>query len=102
MNMNNLMKQAQQMQKRMLDIQEELATRTVEATVDGGMVTAVVNGQQELMSLAISPEVVDPDDIEMLEDLIVAAVNEARHQAQELMTQEMSKLTGGVKIPGLM
>ena len=102
MNMNNLMKQAQQMQKRMLDIQEGLATRTVEATVGGGMVTAVVNGQQELMSLTISPEVVDPDDIEMLEDLIVAAVNEARHQAQELMTQEMSKLTGGVKIPGLM
>ena len=102
MNMNNLMKQAQQMQKRMLDIQEELATRTVEATVGGGMVTAVANGQQELMSLTISPEVVDPDDIEMLEDLIVAAVNEARHQAQELMTQEMSKLTGGVKIPGLM
>lgn len=102
MNMNNLMKQAQQMQKRMLDIQEELATRTVESTVGGGMVTVVVNGQQELMSLTISPEVVDPDDIEMLEDLIVAAVNEARHQAQELMTQEMSKLTGGVKIPGLM
>ena len=102
MNMNNLMKQAQQMQKRMLDIQEELAARTVEATVGGGMVTVVVNGQQELMSLTISPEVVDPDDIEMLEDLIVAAVNEARHQAQELMTQEMSKLTGGVKIPGMM
>jgi DNA-binding YbaB/EbfC family protein len=102
MNMNNLMKQAQQMQKRMLDIQEELATRTVEATVGGGMVTAIANGQQELVSLTISPEVVDPDDIEMLEDLIVAAVNEARHQAQELMTQEMSKLTGGVKIPGLM
>ena len=96
------MKQAQQMQKRMLDIQEELATRTVEATVGGGMVTVVVNGQQELMSVTISPEVVDPDDIEMLEDLIVAAVNEARHQAQELITQEMSKLTGGVKIPGLM
>ncbi len=102
MNMNNLMKQAQQMQKRMLDIQEELATRTVEATVGGGMVIAIANGQQELVSLTISPEVVDPDDIEMLEDLIVAAVNEARHQAQELMTQEMSKLTGGVKIPGLM
>ncbi len=102
MNMNNLMKQAQKMQQRMLDIQEELATRTVEATVGGGMVTAVANGQQELVSLTISPEVVDPDDIEMLEDLIVAAVNEARHQAQELMAQEMSKLTGGVKIPGLM
>jgi DNA-binding YbaB/EbfC family protein len=96
------MKQAQKMQKRMLEIQEELASRTVEATVGGGMVTAVANGQQELVSLTISPEVVDPDDVEMLEDLIVAAVNEAHHQAQELMTQEMSKLTGGVKIPGLM
>ena len=96
------MKQAQKMQKRMLEIQEELASRTVEATVGGGMVTAVANGQQELVALTISPDVVDPDDVEMLEDLIVAAVNEARHQAQELMTQEMGKLTGGVKIPGLM
>ena len=86
----------------MLEIQEELASRTVEATVGGGMVTAVANGQQELVALTISPDVVDPDDVEMLEDLIVAAVNEARHQAQELMTQEMGKLTGGVKIPGLM
>lgn len=102
MNMNNLMKQAQNMQKRMLEIQEELANHTVEATVGGGMVTAVANGQQELVSLTISPEVMDTDDIEMLEDLIIAAVNEARHQAQELMTQEMGKLTGGVKIPGLM
>ena len=101
MNMNNLMKQAQKMQKRMLEIQEELAGRTVEATVGGGMVTAVVNGQQELISLTISPDVVDPDDVEMLEDLIVAAVNEARHQAQDMMSQEMGKLTGGIKVPGL-
>jgi len=100
--LNNLMKQAQKMQKRMLEIQEELANRTVEATVGGGMVTAVVNGQQELVSITISPEVVDPDDIEMLEDLIVAVVNEASRQARELMTEEMSKLTGGIKIPGLM
>ena len=102
MKMNNLMKQAQNLQKRMLEIQEELANRTVEATVGGGMVTAVVNGQQELVSIQISPEVVDPDDVEILEDLIVAAVNEARRQAQDLMAQEMSKLTGGIKIPGLM
>lgn len=101
MKINNLMKQAQEMQKRMMEIQEELANHTVEATVGGGMVTAVVNGQQELISLKISPEAVDSDDVEILEDLIVAAVNEARQQAQELMTQEMSKLTGGVKIPGL-
>ncbi|MCY4568363.1 MAG: YbaB/EbfC family nucleoid-associated protein [Candidatus Poribacteria bacterium] len=101
MKMNDLMKQAQQMQKRMLEIREELANRTVEATVGGGMVTAVVNGQQEVVSLHITPEVVDPDDTEMLEDLIVAAVNEALQQSQEMMSAEMSKLTGGIKIPGL-
>ena len=101
MKMNDLMKQAQQMQKRMLEIREELANRTVEATVGGGMVTAVVNGQQEIVSLHITPEVVDPDDTEMLEDLVVAAINEALQQSQELMSAEMSKLTGGLKIPGL-
>jgi DNA-binding YbaB/EbfC family protein len=101
MKMNDLMKQAQQMQKRMLEIREELANRTVEATVGGGMVTAVVNGQQEVISLQITPEVVDPEDTEMLEDLVVAAVNEALQQSQELMSAEMSKLTGGLKIPGL-
>ena len=101
MKMNDLMKQAQQMQKRMLEIREELANRTVEATVGGGMVTAVVNGQQEIVSLHITPEVVDPDDTEMLEDLVVAAINEALQQSQELMSTEMSKLTGGLKIPGL-
>lgn len=101
MKMNDLMKQAQQMQKRMLEIREELANRTVEATVGGGMVTAVVNGQQEVVSLQITPEVVDPEDTEMLEDLIVAAINEALQQSQELISSEMSKLTGGLKIPGL-
>ena len=89
------------MQQRMIELQEELANQTVEATVGGGMVTAVANGQQELISLDISPEVVDPDDVEMLEDLIVAAVNEARQRSHELMAQEMDKLTGGVKLPGL-
>ena len=101
MKMNDLMKQAQQMQKRMLEIREELANQTVEATAGGDMVTAVVNGQQELVSLRITPEVVDPDDTEMLEDLVVAAVNEALQQSQELMSDEMSKLTGNFKIPGL-
>ena len=101
MKMNDLMKQAQQMQKRMLEIREELANRTVEATVGGGMVTAVVNGQQEVISLRITQEVVDPEDTEMLEDLVVAAINEALQQSQELMSAEMSKLTGGLKIPGL-
>lgn len=101
MKMNDLMKQAQQMQKRMLEIREELANQTIEATVGGGMVTAVVNGQQELVSLRITPEVVDPDDTEMLEDLVVAAVNEALQQSHEMMSDEMSKLTGAFKIPGL-
>lgn len=99
--MGNIVKQAQKMQKRMLEVQEELANKTVEATVGGGMVTVVVNGQQELISITISPEVIDPDDVEMLEDLIVAAVNEGHRKAQELMTEEMGKLTGGLKIPGL-
>ena len=101
MKMNDLMKQAQQMQKRMLEIREELANQTVEANVGGGMVTAVVNGQQELVSLRITPEVVDPDDTEMLEDLVVSVVNQALQQSQELMSDEMSKLTGNFKIPGL-
>ncbi|MAT78727.1 YbaB/EbfC family nucleoid-associated protein [Candidatus Poribacteria bacterium] len=102
MNMNNLMKQAQKMQKRMVEMQEEMTNRTVEASVGGGMVAAVANGSGELVSIKLSPEVVDPDDIEMLEDLIVAAVSEAHHKSQELMSEEMSKLTGGVKIPGMM
>jgi len=99
--MDNVLKQAQKIQKRMLEVQEELANKTVEATVGGGMVTVVANGQHDLLSVTISPEVVDPDDVEMLEDLIVAAINEARRKVQEMVTNEMSKLTGGIKIPGL-
>ncbi len=90
------------MQKQMMEIEEELADRTVEATVGGGMVTVVANGHQDILSIRIDPEVVDPNDVEMLQDLILAAVNEAHRKAQELKTQEMSKLTGGLKIPGLM
>lgn len=101
MRANNIMKQAQKVQKQMMEIQEELANRTVEATVGGGMVTVVANGQQDILSIRIDPEVVDPNDVEMLQDLILAAVNEAHRKSQELMTQEMSKLTGGLKIPGL-
>jgi len=89
------------MQKQMMEIQEELADRTVEATVGGGMVAVVANGQQDILSIKIDPEVVDPNDVEMLQDLILAAVNEAHRKAQEMMNQEMSKLTGGLKIPGL-
>lgn len=102
MKMNNIMKQAQKVQKQMMEMQEELASRTVEATVGGGMVAVVANGQQDILSIRIDSEVVDPNDIEMLQDLILAAVNEAHRKAQEMMTEEMSKLTGGMKIPGLM
>lgn len=99
--MNNIMKQAQKMQKQMMEMQEELANRTVEATVGGGMVTVLANGQQEILSIRIDPEVVDQNDVEMLQDLILAAVNEAHRKSQELMSDEMNKLTGGIKIPGL-
>jgi len=99
--MGNLMKQAQQMQARMAKMQEEVGKRTVEAAAGGGMVKVVANGKQEILSIAMEPEVVDPDDIEMLQDLILAAVNQALRESQAMMTDEMSKLTGGLKIPGL-
>ncbi len=95
------MRQVQKMQKKIMALQEELAQKTVEASVGGGMVTAVVNGKQELVSIKIDPEVVNPEDIEMLQDLIVAAVNEALRRSQEMVQEEMSKITGGLKIPGL-
>ncbi len=98
----NLMKQAQQMQARMAKMQEEVGKRTVEASAGGGMVKVLANGKQEILALTLEPEVVDPDDIEMLQDLILAAVNEAMRKAQAMMTEEMSKLTGGLKIPGMM
>ncbi len=99
----NMMKQLKKVQDKMNKIQEELATRTVEGSAGGSMVTAVVNGKQELVSLKIEKEVVDPDDIEMLQDLIVAAVNQGIKKSQDMMNEEMSKLTGGLglNIPGL-
>lgn len=97
----NIMKMAKQAQKQIAQIQEELAEREVEASAGGGMVKAVVNGKQELVSIALEQEVVDPDDVEMLQDLIVAAVNEAMRNCQEMIQQEMSKVTGGMNIPGL-
>ena len=100
-NIGKLMKQAQQMQAKMLQMQEELGNRTVEASAGGGMVTAVVSGKYELLSLKIEPGVVDPDDIEMLQDLVVAAINEGVRKAQEMTQAEMAKLTGGFNIPGL-
>jgi hypothetical protein len=97
--MGNLMKQAQQMQQKMMKLQEEIAQRTLDASVGGGMVTVTVNGKSEVLRIKIDPQIVD--DIEMLEDTIVAGVNEALRKAQEMMAEEMSKLTGGLKIPGL-
>ena len=99
--MGNLMKQAQQMQQKMMKLQEEIAQKTLDASVGGGMVTVKVNGKSEVLRIKIEPQVVDPNDVEMLEDLIVAGVNEALRKAQEMMAEEMSKLTGGLKIPGL-
>ena len=99
--MGNLFKQAQQMQQKMAKLQEELGQRTVEASVGGGMVSVTVNGKNEVLSLKIEPQVVDPDDIDMLEDLVLAGVNEALRKSQEMVSDEMSKLTGGMKIPGL-
>ncbi|MHB9144045.1 MAG: YbaB/EbfC family nucleoid-associated protein [Symbiobacteriia bacterium] len=100
-NINKMMKQVQQMQANMQKLQEELAERTVEATAGGGMVTAVVSGRQEVKSITIKPEAVDPEDVEMLQDLILAAVNEGLRKASEMSATEMSKLTGGMKVPGL-
>jgi len=100
-NISQMMKQAQKLQSKMMEMQAELGNRTVSAQAGGGMVEAVVNGRQELLSLRIDPEVVAPDDVEMLQDLITAAINEALNRAREMMAQEMSKLTGGMQIPGL-
>jgi DNA-binding YbaB/EbfC family protein len=100
-NMNSMMKQAQKLQKKMLQAQEDLATKTVEATAGGGMVKVVANGSQKVESIVLEKEVVDPDDVEMLQDLILAAVNDALKKSQEMVSAEMSKLTGGLNIPGL-
>lgn len=100
--MGKMMKQAQQLQSKMLKLQEEMADKTVETTSGGGMVKVVANGRQQVLSIQIEKEVVDPDDLEMLQDLILAAINDALIKSQEMATQEMSKLTGGLNIPGLM
>lgn len=100
-NMNNLMKQAQKMQKQMKDMQEELENKEFTATVGGGAVTAVVNGKKYIKSIKIKPEVVDPDDVEMIEDLVLTACNEALKNADEQTASEMKKLTGGLNIPGM-
>src|SRR3954447_15792714 len=94
----NLMRQ---MQNRLVKIQEELATQTVDATAGGGAVKAVATGQQKIVSIEIDPAAVDPEDVEMLQDLIVVAVNDALTKAQEMAAERLSGLTGGMKIPGL-
>jgi len=100
-NIGSIMKQAQKMQAQMAKVQEELAEKTVEASAGGGMVTVVVNGKQEIMSLTIESEVIDASDKEMLQDLVVAAVNEGLRKSQEMVAEEMKKITGGLQIPGL-
>jgi DNA-binding YbaB/EbfC family protein len=100
-NMGKLMKQAQQLQTKMAKMQEELSEKTVEASAGGGMIIAVANGKQELVSIQIEQEVIDPDDAEMLQDLIMAAVNDALNRAKEMMNEEMGKVTEGMNIPGM-
>lgn len=99
--MGQMMKQAKKMQEQIAKVQAELEERTLETTAGGGAITVVVNGKQELMDIKIKPEVVDPEDIEMLQDLILAAVNDGIKQSQEMVSTEMSKITGGLNIPGL-
>jgi DNA-binding YbaB/EbfC family protein len=100
--MGKMMKQAQQLQSKMLKLQDELAHKTVETTSGGGMVKVVANGRQQVVSIQIEKEVVDPDDLEMLQDLILAAINDALIKSQEMVSGEMNKLTGNMNIPGLM
>ncbi len=99
--MNAMMKQAQQLQKKMMKTQAELAKKTIEASAGGGMVKVVANGAQKIESIVVEKEVVDPEDIEMLQDLLLAAVNDALNKSQEMVSSEMNKLTGGLNIPGL-
>ena len=100
-NMGNMLKKAQELQEKMAKLQEELGEKTVEASSGGGMVAVVANGKQEIVSIKIDPEVVDAKDVEMLEDLVLAAINDALYQAKQMVSEEMSQLTGGVKIPGI-
>ena len=100
-NMNNILKQAQKMQENMQKMQEELESKELEASVGGGAVTVKVNGKKEVIDITIKPEVVDPDDIEMLQDLVLSAVNEALRSVDEMQSSQMSKVTGGLNIPGL-
>lgn len=101
-NLNQLMKMAQKMQQDVARVQEELGEKTVEASAGGGAVKVVVNGRKELVSLTIDPQALVPEDAEILADMIIAAVNQGIRQAEEMMAQAIGKLTGGLKLPGLM
>ena len=100
-NMNQMMKQVKKMQEQMMKAQEELGNKTVEGSAGGGAVTVTANGHKKLTQIVIKPEAVDPEDVEMLQDLVLAAVNDALAKADELANQDMGKFTGGMKIPGL-
>ncbi|MDN5353084.1 MAG: nucleoid-associated protein EbfC [Clostridiales bacterium] len=100
-NMNNMMKQIQKMQRDMQDAQTEIESQTFEATAGGGAIKVVVNGKKEVIAIELKPEIVDPDDIEMLQDLIMVAVNDALKSAEETMSKSMNKFTGGLNMPGL-
>jgi DNA-binding YbaB/EbfC family protein len=100
-NMGRMMKQVQKMQADLARIQEELKEKTAEGTAGGGVVKVTVNGHQEILAVKIAPEAVDPDDVEMLQDLIIAAVNDALRKCQDMISKEMGKVTGGLNIPGL-
>lgn len=100
-NMNQMMKQVKKMQDQMMKAQEQLESKTVEGTAGGGVVTVTANGHKKILNIAIKPEAVDPDDVEMLQDLVLTAVNDALTKVDELANKDMGKFTGGMKIPGL-
>ena len=100
-NMNHLLKQAQQMQQKMSTLQKELEAREIETSSGGGMIKITINGKQEILNFSLNPECVDPEDVEMLEELVKTAVNQAVKESQEMVSNAMSKVTGGVNIPGL-
>jgi nucleoid-associated protein EbfC len=100
-NMQNMMKQMQKMQKKMAEAQEELGEKKIEGTAGGGMVTVIVTGHKEIVDVIIKPEVVDPDDIDMLQDLVLAATNDALKKAEELTNQTMGQFTKGMNLPGM-
>lgn len=100
-NMNGIVRQAQKMQNQISRVQEDFSSRRIEASTGGGVVTAVVSGDQKLVGLRINPEVLDPEDVDMLEEMIVGAVNQAMEQAEKMLNHEIEKITGGFNIPGM-